>query len=88
MLFSSFEFLLFYIAVVAIFFSLPQRFRWIVLLTASYVFYMSWRAEYVVLIVAATLINYGVAIGIERSRDPVTRGALLVTGSPAQLECE
>ena len=40
------------------FFATPHRHRWMLLLAASYYFYMCWKAEYVVLIVAATLINY------------------------------
>ena len=85
MIFSSFEFLIFYVVVVALFFAVPQRLRWIVLLSASYYFYMSWRAEYVVLIVAATLINYAAGLGMERSRDPVVRKALLVAGVSSSL---
>jgi len=84
-LFNSFQFLLFYLVVVAIFFALPQRFRWVLLLLASYYFYMSWKAEYVVLIMAATLINYGVGIGLEHTERPEARKALLATGIGASL---
>jgi len=85
MLFNSFEFLIFYIVVVAIFFTLPQRHRWILLLAASYYFYMSWKAEYVVLIMAATLINYVVGIGLERSDSVSLRRLLLATGITSSL---
>jgi len=84
-LFNSFQFLIFYIVVVAFFFALPQRFRWVLLLAASYYFYMSWKAEYVVLIVASTLINYAVALGLERSEKPVIRRLLLGVGVSASL---
>ena len=80
MLFNSFEFLIFYIVVVAVFFTLPHRHRWILLLAASYYFYMSWKAEYVVLIMAATLINYGVGLGLERSTSVRLRRLLLTLG--------
>jgi D-alanyl-lipoteichoic acid acyltransferase DltB (MBOAT superfamily) len=85
MLFNSFEFLIFFIAVVAIFFALPERRRWILLLAASYYFYMSWKAEYVVLIIAATLINYAVGIGLERSKSVKLRRTLLTAGITSSL---
>lgn len=85
MLFNSFEFLIFYVAVVVLFFTVHDRYRWVLLLGASYWFYMSWRVEYVLLIMATTLINYGVAIAIEKSRCDKLRTALLVLGVGASL---
>jgi len=85
MLFNSFEFLIFYIVVVVLFFAVHDRYRWVLLLGASYWFYMSWRVEYVVLIMATTLINYGVAIAIEKSNRDTLRKALLVLGVSASL---
>lgn len=58
MLFNSIEFLIFFPIVVSIYFLLPGKFRWILLLAASYYFYMAWKAEYVVLIMASTLVDY------------------------------
>lgn len=58
MIFNSFEFLVFFIISTAIYFVVPQRVKWIVLLIASYIFYMAWRPELIVLIVFSTLINY------------------------------
>lgn len=77
MLFNSFEFLLFYVVVVAVYFCTPFNSRWMLLLTASYYFYMSWKPEYVVLIMAATLINYGAALGMEKARSEAVRRSLL-----------
>ena len=62
MLFNSFQFLVFFPIVGALYFATPDRFRWLLLLGASYYFYMCWRPEYVLLIVASTLIDYFVAI--------------------------
>lgn len=59
MLFNSFEFLIFFPTVLLLYFLLPHRFRWMLLLVASYTFYMFWRAEYVLLLIASTLIDYG-----------------------------
>ncbi len=58
MLFNSLHFLIFFPVVVLIYFLLPLRFRWIFLLAASYYFYMCWKAEYAILLVISTLIDY------------------------------
>lgn len=67
MLFNSLEFLLFFPLVVVSFYILPHRYRWILLLLASYYFYMSWKAEYLFLILISTLIDYfaGLRMGLE-----------------------
>ena len=64
MLFNSLEFLLFLPVVVALYFTLPVKWRWLLLLVASYFFYMSWKAEYAILILFTTLVDYSVAIKI------------------------
>lgn len=58
MLFNSISFMIFFPIVVFIFFIVPYRFRWIFLLAASYYFYMSWKPQYIVLIIVSTLIDY------------------------------
>lgn len=58
MLFNSFEYLVFFPTVACLYFILPFRFRWIILLAASYYFYMAWKAEYIFLIIGSTLIDY------------------------------
>ena len=61
-LFNSFQFLVFFPIVVASYFAVPHRYRWGLLLIASYYFYMCWRPEYVLLIMASTLIDYFAAL--------------------------
>ena len=68
MLFNSIHYLIFFPAVVLAYFLLPFKFRWMWLLASSFYFYMSWRAEYVVLMVMAILINYYAGIMIEKSK--------------------
>ncbi len=58
MLFNSLHFVFFFPIVVAIYFLTPLRWRWAILLVASYYFYMSWRPVYALLIVASTVIDY------------------------------
>jgi alginate O-acetyltransferase complex protein AlgI len=58
MLFNSFDFLLFLIVVVSLFWLVPVRFKWILLLTSSYFFYISWEPLYIFLILFSTGIDY------------------------------
>ncbi len=58
MLFNSFEFILFLPIVIFAYYLIPQKFRWTLLLLASYFFYASWKVEYLILIIASTLIDY------------------------------
>ena len=58
MLFNSLQFAGFFVVVVMVYFAIPHRFRWMMLLAASYYFYMCWKAEYVVLIMFSTLVDY------------------------------
>ena len=66
MLFNSFEFLVFFPTVVGLYFMLPHRFRWLLLLIASYTFYMFWRAEYAIILVISTLIDYTCGMMMDR----------------------
>ena len=58
MLFNSLAFLIFFPIVVLLYYLLPYKFRWILLLGASYFFYMWWKPEYIVLIVFSTLLDF------------------------------
>ncbi len=58
MLFNSIDFLIFFPFVIMLFFALPHRFRWIMLLAASYYFYMCWKVEYILLIILSTVVDY------------------------------
>jgi len=67
MLFNSFQFIFFFPAVLITYFALPHRFRWVLLLVASYYFYMCWNADYIILIILATLSNYGAGLAIGKT---------------------
>ena len=58
MLFNSSNFLAFFVVVVFLFFAIPDRFRWILLLFSSYFFYMCWEPSYAILIMTTTFIVY------------------------------
>ena len=67
MSFNSFEFLIFLVVVLLLYFLLPHKFRWVMLLIASYYFYMSWNGALVFLIFGTTLVSYLAAIFIEKA---------------------
>lgn len=85
MLFHSFAFLIFFPAVVCLYFLLPFRIRWILLLGASYLFYGWWRIEYLALILVSTVIDYGCALGMARNDDPRRRKRWLWLSLAANL---
>lgn len=58
MLFNSTEFFIFFPVVVTLYFLTPFNRRWIILLLASYYFYMSWKPAYTLILVASTIIDY------------------------------
>lgn len=58
MLFNSTHFLFFFPIVVFLYFLLSPKYRWILLLAASYYFYMSWNPTYLILILTSTVITY------------------------------
>lgn len=64
MLFNSFEFLIFFPIVVLAYYVIPDRFRNIWLLVASYYFYFSCDARYVIILFFITLVTYLVARGV------------------------
>jgi len=71
MTFNSLEFLAFFPIVTVVFFLTPVRWRWMLLLAASYYFYMCWRPEFVLLLMASTGVSY--YAGLRMSRLPHQR---------------
>lgn len=58
MLFNSFHFLIFFPAVVLIYFIVPKRMRYLWLLAASYYFYMCWNVKYALLLLFSTAVTW------------------------------
>ena len=58
MLFNSVQFLVFFPAVVLVYFVLPHRWRWAFLLAASYYFYACWSLRYLLLLIASTVTTW------------------------------
>ena len=77
MLFNSVAFLLFLPAVVILYYLLPHRYRWILLLGASYFFYGSWKVEFLSLILLSTVVDYSIARLLDSWRGQRARRALV-----------
>lgn len=77
MLFNSFSFLIFFPTICLLYFACPHRMRWLLLLVASYFFYMNWVPIYALLLFASTAITYIIALLIERSNEKSSKKAYL-----------
>jgi alginate O-acetyltransferase complex protein AlgI len=85
MQFNSFEYLIFFPLVVALYFALPHRFRWVLLLASSYYFYMCWKPEYALLLFASTLVDYWSAVQMGKVEDRRGRRKYLIVSLAANL---
>jgi len=79
MLFNSFAFAVFLLIVFAFYWLLPHKYRWWLMLLASYYFYMSWNFKYVVLILFTTIISYVAARLLDSQNDKRKKKVILVT---------
>lgn len=69
MLFNSLQYAVFLPIVFALYWIVPHKWRWIVVLVSSYYFYMCWNAKYLLLIMFITGISYVGALGVEGARE-------------------
>lgn len=77
MLFNSFEFVIFYLVVTFLFFTLPHKFRWVLLLAASCYFYMAFIPVYILILGFTIVIDYYAGILIENSEGRKRKAALV-----------
>lgn len=78
----SYQFFLFFIVVVALYFAIPHKWRVLLLLTASCLFYISFIPIYILILFWMILVDYFVAIFLERinGKNNNLRKLLLVIG--------
>ena len=81
MLFNSIVFLIFLPIVFFLFWIFPKKFKWTVLLLASYVFYMWWNWKLVFLILFTTVISYVCGLLVDKYQDKVAikRASLIIS---------
>lgn len=83
MLFNSLAFLLFFPIVCALYYAIPSarvKERNLLLLMASYYFYMNWEPVYAILLLMSTIITYFAAFGMGHFKDKRIRKIYLVSG--------
>ena len=66
MLFNSYQFLLFFVIVTSLYFVLPHKIRWLLLLVSSCIFYMAFIPSYVLILFLTIFIDYFAGILIEK----------------------
>ena len=69
MLFNSIEYVIFLPIVVMLFYLLPQRYRWMMLLVASCTFYMWFVPAYILILLGTIIIDYTAGILMEKYAD-------------------
>lgn len=79
MLFNSFAYIFFLPVVFVLYWLLPHKYRWFLLLAASCYFYMSWNPKYIFLILGVTAISYCSALALEKSGSKGKKIILLFT---------
>ncbi len=85
MLFNSIQFVYFLPVVIVLYYLIPHKSRWVLLLVASYYFYMCWKVEYIFLILASTLIDYLSAIQMDKQPERRKRTPFLILSLASNL---
>ena len=77
MIFTTPQFVVFFLAFLAAFAVVRGRGRKVLLLAASYTFYASWDPRFLLLIGVSTLLDWTVGLALHRSQDPTSRRRLV-----------
>jgi alginate O-acetyltransferase complex protein AlgI len=85
MLFNSIEFAFFFPIVTVLFFLLPHRFRWLLLLLASCFFYMFFKPVYILILFFTIFIDYFAGIWIAREQEKKRKKMLLMLSIVANV---
>jgi len=80
MIFNSIAFQLFFCIVSLLYFLTPHKYRWGLLLAASYYFYISLKAEYAAILFATSSVTYLCALLMHLHARPSFKKALLIAG--------
>jgi D-alanyl-lipoteichoic acid acyltransferase DltB (MBOAT superfamily) len=79
MLFNSFQYWIFFLIVVGLFYGVRFRVGKLLLLCASYIFYMWWDPRFIVLILTSTVVDYFLGIWLEATSGRRRKFLLLVS---------
>ena len=81
----SLSFFVFLFIVIAIHYLVPQRFRWVVLLGASYYFYGTFKFQYVFLLAFSTIVAYFAALLMEKKPNASSKKKIFLIGCICNL---
>jgi len=84
MLFNSIEFVIFFVVVTTLYFSLPYNRRWLLLLISSCYFYMAFIPIYILILGFTIVVDYFAGIYIENAKGK-RRKLLLITSLVANI---
>ncbi|MBN8702492.1 MAG: MBOAT family protein [Bacteroidetes bacterium] len=87
MLFNSIHFIVFLPIVFMLYWSIKHEWRWILLLIASYYFYLSWEPWFGLLLLGTTIVDYYSAIKIYNTQDKHKKKIWLSISLTANLGC-
>jgi alginate O-acetyltransferase complex protein AlgI len=85
MLFNSIDFVIFYIIVTVLYFAVPHKLKWIILLAASCYFYMAFVPVYILILGFTIVVDYFAGIYIENEHVPRRRKMLLAASLIANV---
>jgi alginate O-acetyltransferase complex protein AlgI len=85
MLFNSLQFAIFFPVVIILYFLLPHKFRWALLLGASMYFYMAFVPSYILILGVTIVVDYFAGIWIEEAESARRRKAYLVMSLVANI---
>ncbi|MFT5885054.1 MAG: alginate O-acetyltransferase complex protein AlgI [Arcticibacterium sp.] len=79
MVFNSFAFLIFFPLVTLLYFALPHKYRWWILLASSCLFYAWFKVEYLLILVFTIIVDYFAGLWIEKSEGKKRKWALIIS---------
>jgi D-alanyl-lipoteichoic acid acyltransferase DltB (MBOAT superfamily) len=85
MSFTSWQFAIFLPTVFVLFHLVPGRFKFWIMLLASWYFYMSWQPIFILVLLYSTLVSYGAAFPIHAAKSDHSRKIWLWIGVTATL---
>jgi alginate O-acetyltransferase complex protein AlgI len=85
MLFNSLTFLVFFFVVTGLYFLLPHRYRWFLLLLASCFFYMFFKPVYILILFGTIIIDYYAGIKLEEIQDQKKKKFFLILSLIANI---
>lgn len=80
MVFTSFNFLIFYILLIALYYTVPAKYRMFILFLGSYFFYMNIKPVFAFLLAGVSISTYFIALLIDRTKEDSRKRTYLFTG--------